>query len=174
MEQSLSTSPPPCLKKQLTRRYYLTQRAKDANVFGILVSSLSQKHVISVVDTLRKRIQAADKASYSFAVGKINPAKLANFAEIDCFVLVACGEHSLLSNERDYHAPVITPLELDIALGNMEWGEQAYILDCHDIFDNNNNKDLFYVIAPILHQLPGKVDPRRRHYQQIVIMRPLE
>jgi diphthamide biosynthesis protein 2 len=75
-EQSLSTSLPPSLQQQLKRRFYLTQRAKDANVFGILVSSLSQKHVISVVDTLRNRIQAADKASYSFAVGKINPAKL--------------------------------------------------------------------------------------------------
>ena len=132
-ELSLSTDLPISLKQQLKRRFYLTQRAKDANVFGILVSSLSQKHVISVVDTLRNRIQTADKASYSFAVGKINPAKLANFAEIDCFVLVACGEHSLLSNEREYHAPVITPLELDIALGNMEWGEQVYSLDCHDI-----------------------------------------
>jgi hypothetical protein len=39
---------------------------------------------------------------------------------------------------------------------------------------NNNNKDIFYVISPILHQLPGMVDPRRRHYQQIVIMWPLE
>jgi diphthamide biosynthesis protein 2 len=134
-EQTLSTYLPPSLKQQLKRRFYLTQRAKDANVFGILVSSLSQKHVISVVDALRNRIQAADKASYSFAVGKINPAKLANFAEIECFVLVACGEHSLLSNEREYHAPVITPLELDIALGNVEWGEQVYTLDCHDILN---------------------------------------
>jgi hypothetical protein len=39
---------------------------------------------------------------------------------------------------------------------------------------SNNKRDLFYVIVPILHQLPGKVDPCRRHYQQIVIMRPLE
>jgi diphthamide biosynthesis protein 2 len=65
---------------------------------------------------------------------------LANFAEIDCFVLVACGEHSLLSNEREYHAPVITPLELDIALGNVEWGEQTYSLDCHDILSHNEKQ----------------------------------
>jgi hypothetical protein len=29
---------------------------------------------------------------------------------------------------------------------------------------NDNNSDLFYVIAFFPHQLPGKVDPRRRHY----------
>jgi hypothetical protein len=38
----------------------------------------------------------------------------------------------------------------------------------------NNNKDRFYVIAPCLRQLPGKVDPHRRHCQQIVTMRPLK
>ena len=32
--------------------------------------------------------------------------------------------------------------------------------------NNNNNRDLFYVIALVPHQLPGKVDPRRWHYQQ--------
>ena len=31
---------------------------------------------------------------------------------------------------------------------------------------DNNNRDLFYVIALVPHQLPGKVDPRRWHYQQ--------
>jgi diphthamide biosynthesis protein 2 len=132
-ESRLLATLPPSLHQQLKRRFYLTQRARDANVFGILVSSLSQKHVIQVVEALRKRIDMAGRASYSFAVGKINPAKLANFAEIECFVLVACSEHSLLSNEREYHVPVITPLELDIALGNLGWGEQEYSLDCHDI-----------------------------------------
>ena len=36
---------------------------------------------------------------YTFVVGKINPAKLSNFAEIECFVMVACPEHSLLQME---------------------------------------------------------------------------
>ena len=31
---------------------------------------------------------------------------------------------------------------------------------------NNNNRDLFYVIALIPHRLPGKVNPRQCHYQQ--------
>ena len=31
---------------------------------------------------------------------------------------------------------------------------------------DNNNRDLFYVIALVPHQLPGKVDPRPWHYQQ--------
>merc|ERR1712176_12230 len=68
-----------------------------------------------------------------FAVGKISPAKLANFAEIECFVIVACREHSLLDMEREYPIPVITPMELEIALENLQWGMQAYSLDCQDV-----------------------------------------
>jgi diphthamide biosynthesis protein 2 len=137
--QSLTTDIPTSLQRQLKRRFFLTQKARDARVFGILVSNLSQQHLIQVVKSLKQRIQDAGKASYSFSVGKINPNKLANFAEIDCFVLVACREHSLLGDDREYHVPVITPLELDIALGNLTWGAQAYSLDCQDVLQYNNN-----------------------------------
>jgi diphthamide biosynthesis protein 2 len=122
MTGELTTTLPPFLQRRLNRRFYLTQKARDAQVYGILVGTLSQQHFTSVVSTLQRIIADAGKSSYTFAVGKINGAKLANFGEIDCFVLVACGEHSLLDNERDLHVPVITPLELDIALGNAEWG----------------------------------------------------
>jgi len=133
--QKLSTSIPAALQKQLNRRFFLTQKARNANVLGILVSNLSQQHLVDVVKTLKARIQDAGKSSYSFAVGKINPAKLANFAEIECFVIVACREHSLLDDEREYPVPVVTPLELDVALGNLEWGAQAYTLDCQDVLE---------------------------------------
>jgi diphthamide biosynthesis protein 2 len=128
--EMLETSLPPSLQRQLNRRFYLTQKARDASVYGILVGTLSQQHFTSVVSTLQKVIQDAGKSCYTFAVGKINGAKLANFGEIECFVLVACGENSLLDNERDLHVPVITPLELDIALGNVEWG--PYSLNYND------------------------------------------
>jgi len=36
------------------------------------------------------------KKSYTISVGKLNPSKLANFMEIECFVLVACPENSIV------------------------------------------------------------------------------
>jgi len=132
---SLSTDLPMSLNRQLKRRFFLSQKARDAHVFGILVANLSQQHLVDVVKSLKRIIHDAGKASYSFAVGKINPAKLANFAEIECFVLVACPEHSLLQDEREYHVPIITPLELEIALGHFAWGEKAYSLDCQDVLE---------------------------------------
>ena len=39
------------------------------------------------------------KKSYTISVGKLNPSKLANFLEIECFVLVACPENSLIDSK---------------------------------------------------------------------------
>ena len=36
---------------------------------------------------------------YTIAVGKVNAPKLANFMEIDVYVLVACPENSLLDSQ---------------------------------------------------------------------------
>lgn len=133
--QTLETTLPPTLQRKLNRRFFLTQKARDASVIGILVGTLSQRHFRSVVSSLRNVIETSGRACYTFAVGKINGAKLANFGEIDCFVLVACNENSLLDGERDLHVPVITPLELDMALGNVEWGSTAYSLDYNDFLE---------------------------------------
>jgi len=145
----------------LKRRFFLTQKAKDSTVFGILVSNLSQQYLVDVVKSIQQLItlegdinsrngssssnssNSSGRSCYSFAVGKINPNKLANFAEIDMFVLVACQEHSLLDKERlEYGAtPVITPMELQIALGYKTWGNQVYSLNCQDILQINNDND---------------------------------
>ena len=148
VESALSTTIPISIQKRLKRRFFLTQKARSAQVFGILVSShvSYSSNVIRIIKVVQQKIQHSlrqnggeDAASscYILAVGKINPAKLANFAEIDCFVLISCEQTSLLENERDYHVPVITPLELDIALGYQNWGEQIYTLQVNDIIKGN-------------------------------------
>ena len=95
------------------RRYAVVQKARDADVFGILVGTLGvgeQLHVVSIewgiethpasylplISHLRKMLAKARKKSYTISVGKLNPAKLANFLEIECFVLVACPENSVI------------------------------------------------------------------------------
>ena len=51
---------------------------------------------LSLIAHLRQVLGRARKKAYTISVGKLNPAKLANFAEIECFVLVACPENSLV------------------------------------------------------------------------------
>lgn len=129
---TLSTDLSPAFQRRFSRRYYLVQKARQANVFGILVASLSDTYMRTVVASLRRVIQKHDRTAYTMVVGKINPSKLANFGEIDCFCMVACPEHSLLDDDREYHVPVLTPLELAMALGDAEWGVTQYSLDIQD------------------------------------------
>jgi diphthamide biosynthesis protein 2 len=49
---------------------------------------------LPLISHIRKMLSRARKKSYSISVGKLNPAKLANFLEIGCFVIVACPENS--------------------------------------------------------------------------------
>ncbi|KNC98973.1 diphthamide biosynthesis protein 2 [Spizellomyces punctatus DAOM BR117] len=107
--------------KLLMRRYYMVQSAKDANVIGIVVGTLGVASYLSVINHIKRLIIASGKKPYVLAVGKPNPAKLGNFLEIDCFVLVACPENSLLDS-RDFLRPIVTPFELELALvRGKEW-----------------------------------------------------
>ncbi len=127
---SLSNDAASLCRRGLNRRYFLTQKARMASVIGIIVGSLANAHYTHVVSKIRRRIQESGRTSYTFAIGKINVHKLANFGEIDCFVLVACAENSLLDS-RDYHVPIITPFELEIALETREW-DGYYSLELSD------------------------------------------
>lgn len=67
-------------------RYYLVQRAREAGVIGIVVGTLGVQRYGSVVRSLRKMIEDAGRKAYTLAVGKVNVAKLANFAEVGLVV----------------------------------------------------------------------------------------
>ncbi|KAJ2933761.1 hypothetical protein H1R20_g3331, partial [Candolleomyces eurysporus] len=135
--------------KMLMRRYAVVQKARDADVFGILVgtlgvgqsSFLSSSIAIQKIDTwlclasylplikhLRSLLAQHHKKSYTISVGKLNPAKLANFLEIECYVLVACPENSLI-DAKEFYQPIVTPFELEIALGAGRSWTGKYVLD---------------------------------------------
>ena len=130
-----STDASSVCKRELNRRYYLTQKARMASIIGIVVGTLGVSRFQSVVSNLRTKIENSGRGCYIVVVGKINVAKLANFGEIDTFVLVACPENSMLDC-RDFHVPVITPMEMEIALGEREW-DGFYSTDFSDFLTND-------------------------------------
>lgn len=58
------------------------QRAREASIVGIVVGTLGVQRYGSVVRSLRTMIEDAGRKAYTLAVGKVNVAKLANFAEV--------------------------------------------------------------------------------------------
>jgi len=64
---------------------------------------------LNIIDHLKKVIKAAGRKSYLFVMGKLNVAKMANFMEVDCYVLVSCPENSLIDSKVCY-IYIYTPL----------------------------------------------------------------
>ncbi|KAJ8058917.1 hypothetical protein OCU04_011902 [Sclerotinia nivalis] len=110
--------------RALMRRYALLTSLSSCAVFGILINTLSVTNYLPTVNSLASLIRSKGKKSYTFVVGKVNAAKLANFSEIEGWVVVGCWESSLVEGEALFK-PVITPFELELALQSDDervWG----------------------------------------------------
>lgn len=101
--------------RALNRRYALLTSVATVSIFGILINTLSVKNYLHIVERVKAQILAAGKKSYTFVVGKVNAAKVANFSEIGAWVVIGCWESSLIDG-RDFWKPVLTPFELELAL----------------------------------------------------------
>lgn len=101
--------------KQLRRRYALLTSLTTCSIFGILVNTLSVKNYLHTITMIQAQVAAAGKKSYTFVVGKINAAKVANFSEIGGWIVVGCWESSLIES-TEFYKPIITPFELQLAL----------------------------------------------------------
>ncbi|EON69282.1 diphthamide biosynthesis protein 2 [Coniosporium apollinis CBS 100218] len=99
----------------LRRRYALLTRLSTVSIFGILINTLSVKNYIHILNRVKEQIAAAGKKSYTFVVGKVNAAKVANFSEVGGWVVIGCWESSLIEG-KDFWKPIITPFELSLAL----------------------------------------------------------
>lgn len=121
-------------RRILKRRYYLVERAKDANIVGILVGTLGVAGYLHIINQMMGLITAAGKKAYTLVMGKPNPAKLANFPECDVFLYVSCAQTALLDS-KDYLAPVITPFEATIAFNRGSQWTGAYVMGFGDLIN---------------------------------------
>ncbi|XP_009858554.4 2-(3-amino-3-carboxypropyl)histidine synthase subunit 2 [Ciona intestinalis] len=126
------------IKRQLAKKYYLVEKLKDAKTIGIVVGTLGMAGYLEIIEHLKHIISLTKRKSYTFVVGKINPAKLANFSEIDVFVVVACPEQTNLDSS-EYFKPLVTPYEVEVAYNaNREWGE-PYVFNFRDLLPGGSS-----------------------------------
>ncbi|KAK8866169.1 diphthamide biosynthesis protein 2 [Kwoniella newhampshirensis] len=114
----------------LSRRLFALHQALNADIFGLIVSNIGLASSKPLLAQLRADLGRAQKKSYTLSVGRLNPAKLANFAEIECFVLIGCNEGGVVDS-KDFLAPIITPWELELALQGTDhvWRPDKWTLD---------------------------------------------
>jgi diphthamide biosynthesis protein 2 len=108
--------------KFMMKRSHYIEKCKDAQTLGIVVATLTSKGYLDAIKHIQELAKKRRIKTYIISVGKVNPAKLANFSEVDCFVLVGCSENSLY-NSREFYKPLISVFEVEMAL-NPAWSNQ--------------------------------------------------
>ncbi|XP_028938868.1 2-(3-amino-3-carboxypropyl)histidine synthase subunit 2 [Ornithorhynchus anatinus] len=98
------------------RRRHLVERARAARTVGLLVGTLGVAGHREALAHLKALARAAGKQTYTLALGRPNPAKLANFPEVDVFVLLACPLGPLRPPPPGgFYRPLVTAYELEAA-----------------------------------------------------------
>ncbi|WWD17624.1 diphthamide biosynthesis protein 2 [Kwoniella shandongensis] len=122
----------------LSRRLFALHQALNADIFGLIVSNIGLASSKPLLAQLRSDLTKHKKKSYTLSVGRLNPAKLANFSEIECFVLVGCNEGGVVDQSKDFMAPIITPWELELALQGEKhvWQPEKWTLDLGEVLKN--------------------------------------
>ena len=126
----------------LRRRYGVLTSLSPVAIFGILINTLSVRNYLEILDQVKKIIARAGKKSYTFVVGKVNAAKIANFSEIGGWVVIGCWESSLFDTQ-DFWKPIITPFELELALRSDDkrvWTGQ-WVSDFQKVLDARASHD---------------------------------
>ncbi|CAN8065523.1 unnamed protein product [Agarophyton chilense] len=101
--------------KILRKRFAAVGKILEAERIGIIPGTLGVSGNTDIIERCKQLVSFAGKRPYVILVGKPNPVKLANYPEIDVFVLVACPLNGLI-DDKEYLRPIVTPFELEAAV----------------------------------------------------------
>jgi 2-(3-amino-3-carboxypropyl)histidine synthase len=104
------------------RRMAAITAAKEAERYGILVSTKPGQLQLSAARSLRDKLKKLGKTSVIICLDEISSLKLGNFAEIQAFVNTACPRIAV-DGLPDTIQPVLTRIEAEIMLGERRWEE---------------------------------------------------
>lgn len=121
----------------LRRRMFHVEKCKDAQTIGIVHGTVSTKGHLEMSQRIQTLAKSHNIRTMLISVGKLNPAKLANFMEIDCFVLIGCPQNNMYTS-REFYKPLVSAFECELAL-NPAWREKlpaTYSTDFKELLVN--------------------------------------
>ncbi|XP_075147984.1 diphthamide biosynthesis 2 [Haematobia irritans] len=124
----------PLTANYIRRRYFYIEKCKDAQTLGLIVATLTSNGYLDVVKRLQTMAKSRGIKTQIISVGRINPAKLANFLEIDCFVLIGCPFNNMFES-KEFYKPIVSVFEAEMAL-NPAWHmryPESYVTDFKDL-----------------------------------------
>ena len=109
----------------LKQRYGAITAAKTSKTFGILVGLKRGQQRLKLAYSIKDMLVHAQKKSIFLALENFSFVSLQSFYTIDCFVSTACPRIAI-DDYVQYKKPIITPVELEIALGKRSWAEYLF------------------------------------------------
>ncbi len=106
----------------LRKRFAKIAVSMEAKRFGVLVSSKYGQMRLEMAKSLKKIIQDQGREAYLLLLDNIKPDLLMAFRDLDAFVVTACPRIAI-DDAQIYEKPLLTPYELEIALGIRDWGD---------------------------------------------------
>ncbi|CCW59684.1 unnamed protein product [Phytomonas sp. EM1] len=121
-------------KKRLTKEGYATSemralrkdaidKARSAQSFALIMGTLGRQGNPRVVDRIIALAERQGKHVTLLLMSEIFPQKLAQLADVDCYIQVACPRLSIDWGYA-FDRPLLSPYEAEVALGNIEWKEE--------------------------------------------------
>ncbi len=111
-------------EKILRQRHGAIARAKDANSFGIIVSTKPGQKRMALAEEMMEMVESKGKKAMLIVVNNIDPDRLVGF-NVDAYVSTACPRLAIDDYLR-YRKPILTPPELEIVLGEREWPDYVF------------------------------------------------
>ncbi|XP_055901991.1 2-(3-amino-3-carboxypropyl)histidine synthase subunit 2 [Eupeodes corollae] len=130
----------PLTAAYIRRRYFYIEKCKDAQMLGLIVATLTSDGYLNVVTRLQEMARSHGIKTQIISVGRINPAKLANFLEIDCFVMIGCPFNNMYTS-KEFYKPIVSVFEAEMAL-NPAWHmkyPESYVTDFKEILPEGSN-----------------------------------
>ena len=95
-------------------------KAMDAKRFGIIVSSKKGQSRLELAKTLKIILNEEGREGYILLLDDVSPNILLPFMDLDAFVMTACPRIAI-DDSNMYKKPLLTPQELEIAIGRRKW-----------------------------------------------------
>ena len=114
------------IERILRQRFGLIMACDQAETFGILIGEKPGQMRRTLALRMKKILEKHGKKGYLLALEHVGP-ELIDFYPVDAFVNTACPRIAIDDSVR-YAKPLITPFELEVALGEKQW-EMGYQFD---------------------------------------------
>ncbi|UCE37511.1 MAG: diphthamide biosynthesis enzyme Dph2 [Thermoplasmata archaeon] len=112
------------IERFLRQRHGAIARAKDASSYGILVGTKPGQTRLEMAYELKKLLEKHQKKGYILILNQFSPIHLKPF-KIDAYVSTACPRIAI-DDYLMYEAPMLTPQELRIVLGEAKWEDYKF------------------------------------------------